>query len=594
MIVANRFSVTIAIVSLVKTNTLVSATDAPTKSPTAPPTVYAGTSKWYVSYEDQVCKQDCEVANGSDCGGITRDSFTIANGLYATAEACCSARLSYLDVNYCEDRSLATPVGTGMYYADPSEGHCLKDAIPATAADGEGEAEPTDKLYASPETCCSAMSWIPSAYCLARSPTTSAAPVGYSGKWFVDYTDSVCKADCDPVTPFTGIPSDADASGAACEEATLQTYQYYDDAAACCKAHLGWIPSATCEAVSTTGVSASSTGTNKWYADYSDSQHCVKDCATGGSDATCGGILENVAGVTLFDDAESCCKQKFTWIDQDLCEALAGGTYTDKWYVSYQDNACVQDCEYDAADANTIMCGGNPDDSSSKLFATVEICCSTMLGWVDADMCKTVSEGGTVADPVGTNKWYAAYGDDLCVKDCATGGSDDTCGGIVENTAGMSFFDDAAACCESKFAYVDKDLCAAISDPDPSDGVYTSKFYADTANNKCVQDCDVAGGDPCDGTPDDLSTRLYDTKETCCSSALGWLKSEVCIANTDGTAATGSDNWYVNWAESKCVQDCPEADGGNCGGIAESWDVLYSSSSACCERLSWVPASECT
>lgn len=336
----SRYALAIAVLSLTEVNAV---TPNPTKNPTAPPTtgkptnpptIYVGTNKWYVSYSDQTCKKDCAVAANTDCGGITRDSFTIANGLYTTAEACCSARLGYIDKNYCADRSKVTPVGTGMYYAASSGGYCLKDEIPATAADGEGKASANDKLYATPAACCSAMSWIPSAYCLARSPTTSAAPVGYSGKWFVDYTDSVCKADCDPVTPFTGIPSDAGVSGAACEEATLQTYQYYDDAAACCKAHLGWIPTATCEAVSTTGVSASSTGTNKWYADYSDSQHCVKDCATGGADATCGGILENVAGVTLFDDAESCCKQKFTWIDQDLCEALAGGTYTDKWVRS--------------------------------------------------------------------------------------------------------------------------------------------------------------------------------------------------------------------------------------------------------------------
>jgi hypothetical protein len=277
----SRYALAIAVLSLTEVN---AATPNPTKNPTAPPTtgkptnpptIYVGTNKWYVSYSDQTCKKDCAVAANTDCGGITRDSFTIANGLYTTAEACCSARLGYIDKNYCADRSKVTPVGTGMYYAASSGGYCLKDEIPATAADGEGKASANDKLYATPAACCSAMSWIPSAYCLARSPTTSAAPVGYSGKWFVDYTDSVCKADCDPVTPFTGRPSDADTSGAACEKATLQTYQYYDTASACCKAHLGWIPSATCEAVSTTGISATSTdGTDKWYADYSaDTQH---------------------------------------------------------------------------------------------------------------------------------------------------------------------------------------------------------------------------------------------------------------------------------------------------------------------------------
>eukprot|EP01082_Thalassiosira_pseudonana_P012178 g10918.t1.1.5e17418a g10918 g10918.t1 contig45:50028-51118(+) len=296
----------IAILSLAENS--VTATAPPTKKPTSRPSVYVGTSKWYVSVQDNKCKKDCAESSGADCGGITRDEYTISNGLYANTKACCANGLSYLDKKYCMDRSKVNPNGTGMYYAVMSGGYCLKDEIPANAARGEGEASATDKLFTNPTDCCSTMTWIPSAYCLSRTRADrSAAPVGYSGKWFVDYTDSICKADCATAAPFIERPSDASTTGASCKPAPLQTYRYYDTAVACCDAHLGWIPSGTCEAFSTTGVSATSTGTNKWYADYSD-VHCVKDCSyvsTDASTATCGGVLRsNLAAVTLYDAGE--------------------------------------------------------------------------------------------------------------------------------------------------------------------------------------------------------------------------------------------------------------------------------------------------
>jgi hypothetical protein len=52
--------------------------------------------------------------------------------------------------------------------------------------------------------------------------------------------------------------------------------------------------------------------------------------------------------------------------------------------------------------------------------------------------------------------------------------------------------------------------------------------------------------------------------------------------------------WYVDWSLSQCVQDCTtEATGSSCGGIAKAWDVLYSDSSSCCSRLSWLSRSKC-
>jgi hypothetical protein len=51
--------------------------------------------------------------------------------------------------------------------------------------------------------------------------------------------------------------------------------------------------------------------------------------------------------------------------------------------------------------------------------------------------------------------------------------------------------------------------------------------------------------------------------------------------------------WYVDWSLSQCVQDCPSATSSSCGGLAKAWDVLYSDSSSCCSRLSWLSRSQC-
>jgi hypothetical protein len=157
----------------------------------------------------------------------------------------------------------------------------------------------------------------------------------------------------------------------------------FETAAACCSGKLGWIPSATCAAVSTSGVAATATGTDKYYADYSNSSaRCAKDCNTSG-DPTCGGILSNVAGVQMFDTASPCCIAKFSWMDKDLCASLTTGSHTDKWYDDYQSNKCKKDC---TAAANS-PCGRRPPDLSIQLFADAATCCSSKLGWVQKDTC---------------------------------------------------------------------------------------------------------------------------------------------------------------------------------------------------------------
>ena len=100
-----------------------------------------------------------------------------------------------------------------------------------------------------------------------------------------------------------------------------------------------------------------------------------------------------------------------------------------------------------------------------------------------------------------------------------------------------------------------------------------------------------------DGTQRDFSTmslygsrrRLYRGRhQIVMLSTLGWLKKRNMWCNTDGTTAKENNDRYVDWWANKFTQDCPESSGGICGGLAEDWDLVYSSSLACCGRIGYL------
>jgi hypothetical protein len=569
MTASSLFTLAIALISLSETVATSAPTKKPTNAPTSSPTVYVGTDKWYM--KDQLCGKDCATGT-EDCIGIVRDNWVT---LYDTVAACCAGKLSYLDPSYCAARSGTTPVGTNKFYPDSQNGRCVEDTTGTLA-------ENTDKLYADAATCCSTgLGWVNSDFCESRSTGES----GFADKWYVDYDSMTCKNDCDASDPPSGVDADA------CKENEDRSVVYYDTATTCCAGKLAWIPSATCVTVSTTGAAATSTGTAKYYADYASSGKCVQDCAVDDvNEPYCGGILTNVAGVQLFDTVEACCASKFGWMDGDLCESKTTGTATNKWYVNYQDNACVQDC---TAAANS-PCDGSPSDSSIQLFSTAAACCTAKLGWLDSTTCESVSTTGS-ASTTGTNKWYADYASSgTCKMDCVVASGSPSCGGVLSNTAGVTLYDDEDACCAAKFGWQDTSVCAARAN-----GGYSGKFYVSYQDNACLKDCAVATANPeCGGNPSDLSTQMFSTGAACCAAKLGWLNQATCasLSETGAAAAvSGSEKWYVDWSISKCVKDCPTANGGSCGGLAESWESAeFTSSSACCSaKLSWKPVSDC-
>ena len=77
---------------------------------------------------------------------------------------------------------------------------------------------------------------------------------------------------------------------------------------------------------------------------------------------------------------------------------------------------------------------------------------------------------------------------------------------------------------------------------------------------------------------------LYTSRDQCCSMRFSWNKDK-CMGSE--AVDVGSSQWYVDWSTHTCVQDCSGAS--PCGGLADTWMQLFSSKANCCDaKLSWV------
>ena len=117
------------------------------------------------------------------------------------------------------------------------------------------------------------------------------------------------------------------------------------------------------------------------------------------------------------------------------------------------------------------------------------------------------------------------------------------------------------------------------------------KFYADQTAGLCRQDCLTSNGMPCGGSPEDLSLTLYDSLQSCCVTKIPW--EPACVDKSNGVEPQGTGKYWVNWSYGKCVRDCPSGSAPGCGGIAQSWDGIHDSLTACCNKISWVPKDQC-
>jgi len=525
---------------------------------------YQGSGGYYVDSTDHICVKDCEGA--APCGGILKgSSVTVFDSGDDTANiAACCASLSY-DLDICTSQSTPDSVGSLKWFVEGSE--CKKDC--RTNDDACSTISRWNTPYDDAEECCSkGLGYLNEDYCESRSDpaTHGAGQLPETNLWYVNWQKSACAQDCSTSNP-------------ACDLLTANAI-LHETAEACCAAHLGSVDADQCETSSETGVAAADatpTATGEFYADYSITPAlCVRDCESSGG-VGCGGLYPRNAGVTSYDDAEDCCKNKFGWYQLDLCTVLsnsAGASHTDLWYADQGDGVCHKDCD----DSGNPSCGGTPTDFSQPMYDSAEECCREKLGWINEDTCTLKSSNGAGAAAVGTNQWFVNWQTNRCDKDCVDSNGADGCRGVHEGS-NVVMHDDAETCCKTHFSWINSEFCESRSNDSPHSGL----FYPDQGAGVCHQDCDtsVAG---CDGPPSDLGVDMYDTAEACCTGSVGWADQAVCSGAS--LASLSTDEYWINWEYGKCVKNCPKGEGINaaCGGIANTWNLKYSSTSSCCSQ----------
>jgi len=523
---------------------------------------YLGGGKYYLDNSEHICVQDCEGA--APCGGIVTQSYI---SMYDTIAECCSAKLPSLDADFCEAQTNPAIGATNKWFVEGNI--CMKDCT--GTGDECGSANAYDTLYDTAAECCAAkLGWATKEYCESRSDpaTYGVAGAAYTGLWYEDYQKNACVQDC-------ATNSNAPACSGSLDSPSIKLYT---DARTCCTTKFSWLGADVCETTSTTGQDYEATGSSRWYGDYSAAKRCVMDCPSDSAAPSCGGVVSNRAGVTFFDDVTDCCANKFQWYQQDLCKALSevgpgNSATTNLWYFKSGDNKrCVQDCPTATA---SPQCAGNPTNFGEPMYDSAEDCCSAKLAWIDKDQCKVQSESGSDSS-VASNKWYADYGAKGCAQDCESsqGGG---CTGVVSSTTGLAMFDDVEDCCADRFGYMDEALCKAKSDGSGHSG----KYYPDQGKGVCHQDCATSSGGLCKGSPSDTAVPMYDTVTACCSGSVGWMSEAVCTQVP--ASEQGTDEWWINWQLRKCVKNC-DGSTGSCGGLANSWDPLFSSASTCCSQ----------
>jgi len=164
----------------------------------------------------------------------------------------------------------------------------------------------------------------------------------------------------------------------------------------CCNRWYKWNPEGC---ISESGGVSAIEASNKWYVVWGGNQgnHCVQDCLAdtgqtqyGETGLNCGGLAP--PSKSLYETLELCCSEQLPWISSHTCEKESMPPPTEvlgtsRWYVSYRENKCVQDCSVRVAPT----CGGIIKESHESLFETPRLCCEDKLSWRDSDQCESES-----------------------------------------------------------------------------------------------------------------------------------------------------------------------------------------------------------
>ena len=234
--------------------------------------------------------------------------------------------------------------------------------------------------------------------------------------------------------------------------------------------------------------------------------------------------------------------------------------------------------DWDGNDNTCISDGKEPDymrlhPEGVYMFENLEDCCMKHYKW-DVNGCLGVLGSITAVSGLYYPDWE---GDN---QGCKNDGNEPA---YMSNDPTAWMYDTLDKCCTNRYAWNKASCLGAGSSTLPTG---SNKWYVNSYKNDsiCVQDC--KGAAPCGGLADSWDT-LHESAKVCCQKKLSWITASKCEAESTGGTAAGSDQWYVDWDKETCIKDC--VGGAPCGGLADNWDLLYSSATKCCaENLPWV------
>jgi hypothetical protein len=218
---------------------------------------------------------------------------------------------------------------------------------------------------------------------------------------------------------------------------------------------------------------------------------------------------------------------------------------------------------------------------------------------------------------MGDVKYYAKYPDEKCVLNCDTDNLYNPvkvfqlvlytfqlstphipelgyqCGGLA--SLSTTTYTNVADCCKNALSTLNPNYCEWLSTTGsaPASPAYpgTEKWYADSANQICVQDCIVGtSGKQCGGTIKLASPTLYADAATCCKNTLPWVS-----ACTERSTAGKGNPTNLYWdSPNGCRKDCTTtATNVNCA-PAPSTATLYADATTCCKSgNSWINLKWC-
>ena len=191
------------------------------------------------------------------------------------------------------------------------------------------------------------------------------------------------------------------------------------------------------------GISAAAIGWYPVWAHSEDEAKCINDNAIPD-------YMRADSKSWVYPDATSCCERYY---DYQLEECLTNTGVTTVVEYKFYPAWAIQDSSpkcINGTDAPYYM------KRSPEMWLSDDAaeCCKTHY-FYDKNVCM-IASGGSVAH-IATNKYYANYATEACVKDCLVNESDPECGGLAKSW--YELFDTAKKCCENKLGWVELRDC---------------------------------------------------------------------------------------------------------------------------------------